>query len=158
MADTRAVEGASELAAKFRGLRDDMQRRTAFRMAVAGARVVVRSAKDIARGLGLMKSGTMVRNIVSKREPNAGAGVAQYNVGVRHGHNLTKKQKSTAKLAVNKNGRIVKKYENDPFYWRFIEFDKKGRSGTPFMAPALEQNPGAPIDAMSAVLDKELAK
>jgi HK97 gp10 family phage protein len=158
MASTQRLDGVAELKDKFRQLKDGMQKRTARRMVASAGRTVVGTAKQIARSLGLVKSGALVRNIVQKRDPAAGAGTEQYNVGVRHGRNLTKKQKSTATLAVNKDGRIVKKYENDPFYWRFLELDKKGRTGTPFIGPALEQNPGAAIEAMERTLDADLQK
>jgi HK97 gp10 family phage protein len=124
MAESKIL-GIGELQGKFRSLGPDMATRGSRVMVVAGGTVLKNKAKANARGRGLVKTGAMVKNIVIKREPNAPSGTTQYNLGVRHGRNLTKKQKSTSKLTVGRGGRIVKKYTDDPFYWRFQEFEHK---------------------------------
>ena len=152
------ILGIGDLRQNFGQLKDGMETRIARSMVVAAGGVLKRKAKAIAQGNGSVRTGAMVKNIVIKREPDAPAGTVQYNMGVRHGRDLTKKQKSTAKLAVGKSGRIVKKYVDDPYYWRFAEFGTKKQQATPFIGPALEQGKTEAIEAMGTRLKKELDK
>lgn len=156
MADGKTLD-TSELSAAFRELKEGAPR-TARRMVVAGGGVLRRQARANAKALGLVRTGALIKNIVIKREGRAGEGVEQVHLGVRHGRDLTKKQKSTAKLSVNKGGRIVKRYEDDPYYWHFLEFDTKRRKGTSYIASALDQQGDAAIEAMGTVLAKDLEK
>ncbi|MGE0803091.1 MAG: HK97-gp10 family putative phage morphogenesis protein [Lautropia sp.] len=118
------VFGIEELAKSFEMIRDDMQQMGARRIASAGARVIREAAKGNAQRLGLRKSGAMINNIAIKREPT-GVGIAQYHVGVRHGRNVSEKKKGASKFVVKKGGRIYVRRVNDPFYWRFLELDRK---------------------------------
>ncbi|KQW24678.1 HK97-gp10 family putative phage morphogenesis protein [Acidovorax sp. 22279] len=113
--------GIGELSQSFKELKDGMETRVARAMVVSAGGVLKKRAKAIAQSNGSVRTGAMVKNIAIKREPQAPAGTVEYNMGVRHGRDLTKKQKSTAKLAVGKGGRIVKKYADDPYYWRWVE-------------------------------------
>lgn len=152
------ILGIGELGQSFQGLKTGMETRVARLMVASGGGVLRSKARSIAQAKGLRKTGALIKNIVIKREPQAPAGTAQYNLGVRHGRNLTKKQKTNSKLAINKTGRIVKRYEDDPYYWRFPEFGTKKQQATPFLQPALEQGKEEVIDAMADRLDKEHAK
>lgn len=154
----KEVLGIGDLSRQFRALTTGMETRTGRAMVVAAGGVLKRKAKANAQALGLKRTGSMIKNIVIKRESQAPPGTVQYNLGVRHGRNLTKKQKSTGKLAVGRGGRIVKRYEDDPYYWRFQEFRTQNREATPFLAPALEQGKEEAIDAMEKRLQKELDK
>ncbi len=157
MAKTEVL-GIGDLGQSFRELRNDMETRTARGMVVSAGGVLKRRAKAKAQSLGLRKSGALIKNIVIKREPQAPAGTAQYNLGVRHGRNLTRKQKASGKLGVNAAGRIVKRYEDDPYYWRFPELGTEKQAATPFLGPALEEGSAEAIAAMDARLQRELAK
>lgn len=171
------VMGIGELKDKFRLLKDGMETRTSRAMVVAAGGVLKRKAKAIAQANGSVKTGTMVKNIVIKREPQAPAGTAQYHLGVRHGRDLTKKQKTAGKhLAVTGSGRIATRYHDDPYYWKWVEQGHKivARAGgaisarrkastgmvaaKPFIAPALEQGREQAITAMGERLQKELDK
>jgi HK97 gp10 family phage protein len=150
------VTGLKELREKYEKISIDMRKKVTFQMALAGASVVKREAKQIAQAKGLKKSGALIANIVTKREKQVKKGVTQYNVGVRHGKNLTGK-KVIKYLAVSKRtGRIITKRKNDPFYWRFLEFGTKYITPKKFIEPALESKQQAVIDAMSKTLDKHL--
>ncbi|MGV3679674.1 MAG: HK97-gp10 family putative phage morphogenesis protein [Acidovorax sp.] len=151
------ILGLGDLSANFKKLKTDMEQRTGRAMVVAGGSVVKRRAKANVQQLGLVRTGAYLKNIVIKREPQNPPGTVAYALGVRHGRNLTKKQKANSKLGVEK-GRIVKRYEDDPFYWRFLEFDTSKRDGTPAIGPALEEGRGEAIDAMGNRLQKELDK
>lgn len=121
MAKTEIL-GIGELSSSFRELKTGMETRTSRVMVAAAGSVLKRKAKGIAQANGSVKSGVMVKNIAIKREPQAPPGTTQYNLGVRHGRNLTSKAKKTGKrLAVMKNGRIGVRYEDDPYYWRWVE-------------------------------------
>lgn len=158
MADKPEVLGTPELSAKFRQLGEGMVKRTGLRMVVAAGQLLKRTAKSIAQEHGLRKSGALIKNIVIKRDRQAPAGTIQYNLGVRHGNDLTKKQKQRSKLAVGRNGRIVKRYEDDPFYWRFPEFGTKKQKKTSYIAAALERDRTSALDAMEKPLSEDLEK
>ncbi|MFN7041655.1 MAG: HK97-gp10 family putative phage morphogenesis protein [Acidovorax temperans] len=121
MAD-KDILGIGDMKANFAKLRDEVRNRTSRRMVVAGGNVLKRKAKQIAQANGSVRTGAMVKNIAIKREAQAGDGTTQYHLGVRHGRNLTAKAKKNSKLAVASTGRIVKRYADDPYYWRFVEF------------------------------------
>jgi len=152
------ILGIGALSQSFQQLKTGMETRVARLMVASGGGVLRSKARGIAQAKGLRRTGALIKNIVIKREPQAPAGTAQYNLGVRHGRNLTKKQKTNSKLVINKTGRIVKRYEDDPYYWRFPEFGTKKQQATPFLQPALEQGKEEVIDAMANRLDKEHAK
>lgn len=158
MADGTEITGVAELSASFRGLQDDMKRRTGARMVVAGGQALKANAKSIIRAKGLVKSGALIKNVAIKREPSAGPDTVQYNLGVRHGRALTKKQKAKIKLEVNNKGRIVRRYEDDPYYYRFPELGTKHQPKTSYLAEALDTGRQGAIDAMQARLDADLAK
>lgn len=157
MAKTEVL-GIGALSDSFRELRTGMETRVGRAMVVAGGGVLKRRAKTNAIAQGLKRTGALVRNIVIKREPQAPPGTDQYNLGVRHGRNLTRKQKSSSKLGVNAAGRIVKRYEDDPYYWRFAELGSDKQDATPYLAPALAEGKQETIDAMAARLEKEHQK
>lgn len=157
MADSKVL-GIGELSKAFQALRTGMETRTARVMVAAAGGLVRGKARAIARDKGLRRTGDLIKNIVIKREPQAPPGTAQYHLGVRHGRNLTRKQKSNSKLAVNKAGRIVKRYEDDPYYWRFLELDTKKRQATPYLQPALQEGKEGAVAAMADKLNKEHEK
>lgn len=152
------ILGIGEMQANFAKLRDGVKNRTSRRMVVAGGNVLKRKAKQIAQANGSVRTGVMVKNIAIKREAQAGGDTTQYNLGVRHGRNLTAKAKKQSKLAVASSGRIVKRYQDDPYYWRFVEFKTVKSAAEPFLGPALEQGKGEALDAMNGVLLTDLAK
>lgn len=157
MAKTETL-GIGDMRANFGQLKTGMATRTSRRMVVAAGGVLKKQAKANIQAAGLVRTGAMLKNVVIKREPQAPAGTTEYNLGVRHGRNLTKKQKANGKLAVSGKGRVVRRYEDDPYYWRFLEFDTRRRQGTHYLANTLEQSRQAAIDAMGNALDKELEK
>jgi HK97 gp10 family phage protein len=171
--------GVGSLKQRFGALKSGMETRTSRAMVVAAGGVLKRKAKAIALANGSRRTGAMIKNIAIKREPQAPAGTAQYNLGVRNGGELTKKQKSAGKrLAVNGAGRVVTRYKDDPYYWKWVEQGHKivtsktpGKTARarrtaaagnvaakPFIGPALEQGRTEAIDAMSARLQKDLEK
>lgn len=152
------ILGVGELSQSFQGLKTDMDTRTARAMVVSAGGVLKRHAKAKALAQGLRRTGALVKNIAIKREPQAPQGTAQYHLGVRHGYNLTRKQKAKGKLGVNGEGRIVKRYEDDPYYWRFAELGSAKQDATPFIGPALDEGKGEAIEAMDKRLQRELEK
>lgn len=116
------ILGIGELSQSFRELKSDMETRTARAMVVAAGGVLKRKAKSIAQANGSVRTGAMIKNIAIKREPQAPAGTAQYHLGVRSGGDLTRKQKKAGKrLVVRKNGRIGVQYQDNPYYWKWVE-------------------------------------
>lgn len=116
------ILGIGELGKSFREVKEGMESRTGRAMVVAAGGVLKRKAKNIAIANGSRRTGAMVKNIVIKRERDAPPNTAQYHLGVRHGRDLTKKQKGAGKkLVVKGNGRIGVRYVDDPYYWRWVE-------------------------------------
>lgn len=152
------IEGIGELSRAFAAVAADMKGTAARRIAVAGGSVLRKESQIVAQGLGLRKSGALLKNIVIKRERNAPAGTEQYNLGVRHGRDLGNGKKVIKYLAVSKTGRVVTRRQNDPFYWSFLEFTTKRRTGTPFIAKALENKSSEAIAAMEAQALKEVER
>ena len=138
MAGNTEIFGIQGLQAKFLDLRQDMVLKTARRMVASGGAVLRTEARTIAQSLGLKKTGALIRNIAIKRERAAPAGTEQYNLGVRHGRDLGNGKKVIKYLEVGKSGRVVTRRQNDPFYWKFLEFDTKNRRATPFIQTALK--------------------
>lgn len=150
------VSGLEELNNKFKQLDAKLARSIAFKMVVAGGRIVRNEAKSIAQSKGLKRTGTLLKNIALKRERTQ-RGVVQYNVGVRHGKNLTKKamSKLDRKRSKTANGGVIYRYTNDPFYFRFLEFGTKYMSARSFLAPALANKKDEALRVMGAVFEKE---
>lgn len=180
MAGNTKILGIAGLQSKFLELRQDMTLKTARRMVASGGSVLKKEAKAIAQSHGFKKSGALIRNIAIKRERDAPTGMEQYNLGVRHGRDLTKKARENSPLELRK-GRV--RYADDPFYWSFLEFGwiprgpgnalrggtvkkkaiRQAQSnrripGKPFIQPALENKQQEAIAAMQDRLDKDLAK
>lgn len=176
MAEVKGVDG---LVAGFKRLSSDMTNRTARVMVVAGGQILKTEAKSLAQSFGFKRTGALIKNIAIKRERTP-AGTVQYNLGVRHGRDLTKKAKQASKLRI-RNGRV--RYADDPFYWRFLELGwiPRGRGqglkggalkkaaarerdmgrkipGRSFIGDALKNKRDAAIDAMAARLQREIEK
>lgn len=152
------VLGIGELAARFRALGTGMEQRVSRLMVSAGGRVLKAEAKALAIAHGHRKTGAMVNNIAIKREAAAPLGTAQYHLGVRNGHSLTRKQKANVRLVVGRNGRIAKRYQDNPFYWRFVALGTKHIQADDFLGQALANQTGAAVDAMGQRLTAELEK
>lgn len=136
MADSE-IMGIGAMRANFAQLKGDTSTRIARAMVVAAGGVLKRQAKTIAQANGSVRTGAMVKNIAIKREPQAPAGTVEYNLGVRNGPSLTGKQKKSGKyLAVSKGGRVVVKYRDNPYYWKWVEF---GHGVTPRVRAGEEQ-------------------
>lgn len=149
------IEGLGGLRAAFAEISRDMRTRTARAMVVAAGGVLKREAKRLAQSQGLRKTGALINNIAIKRERTPD-GIAQYHLGERHGRDLGRK--AERKLVVGRNGRIVSKRTNDPFYWYFHEFGTKKMRARPYIGPALENRREDAIQAMekrlAAVVEK----
>lgn len=141
---------------KFSKIKSGMETRIGRAMVVSAGGVLKSIAKKNLQSAGLVLSGSLLKNVVIKREASAPSGTAEYHLGVRHGRAKTKKQKEKSQLAVNSKGRIV--YVDDPYYWKFPEFGTRHQPKKPFIAPALEQGKEAAIGAMQDRLQKELDK
>lgn len=152
------VIGIGELTRTFAALAADMKKNGARRITATGGSVLRKEARIVAQALGLRKTGALIENIVIKRERNAPPGTEQYNLGVRHGRDLGNGKKVIKYLAVSKTGRVVTRRQNDPFYWSFLEFTTARRTGTPFIAKALENKSTEAIAAMEAQAVREIER
>lgn len=184
--DTEDISGVQALGAGMVQHRDDIDKRVSRLMVAASGRIIKAEAKRIALGHGFKRTGALIANIAVKRESKAPRGTTQYNVGVRHGRDLGRK--AATYLAVNDAGRVVTRYENDPWYWVILEVGAKehkivakngggvaftkvpqpttvrrsiahpGMEGKPFLAPALENKRAEALAAMEDKLMQEIRK
>ena len=157
MAESQIL-GIGDLRQNFSQLKSGMETRISRAMVVAAGQVLKKRAKANMQAQGLVLTGSMLKNVVIKRETGTPTDIAQYHLGVRHGRAKSKAQKATGRLAVNAIGRIVKRYADDPYYWKFYEFGTKRTPKQASLGPALEQGREEAIAAMAARLQKELDK
>lgn len=151
------IQGLGDLRKAFDGLNSDLQKKIAPRLVASAGGVMRKQAKVNAQSAGLKRSGALIRNIAIKRERKAPPGVTQYNLGVRHGRDLGRRAKKF--LVKNTKGRVVTKYENDPFYWHFHEFGtSRGHKRIEYITKAAESKRSEAIAAMSQKLQKEIEK
>jgi len=153
---TVTIKGLGDLQKAFAGVSNNMKLKTSRRMVAAGGGILRKEAKTIARKQGLKKTGSLIRNIAIKRESKAPSGITQYHLGVRHGRDLGKRHAKF--LAISKSGRVVTRRENDPFYWRFLEFGTKYIKSHEFIQQSLENKRAEAITAMSTKLKQEIDK
>ncbi len=158
MAAKTELIGLNGLLDQFKRLSSEMTQRTARRMVATAGGILRKEAKAIAQAKGLNRSGAMIRNIAIKRERNTREGTEQYNLGVRHGKQLKKAKKKDLELFLRKNGRIVWRRTDDPFYWRFLEFGTKSINPFRFMQQSLENKHNEAIEAMKKRLEDDLRK
>ena len=183
MADaTPNVVGVKELAAAFKRLGSGFELRAGRAMVASGGAALKAEARALALGYGFKRTGSLIRNIVIKREtrPDVAQSV-EYHLGVRHGRAMTKKQRSSGKKLGLRGGRIQQRYDDDPFYWKFLEFGwiprkialkggerKKAAQrakdaarkipGRSFIADALKNKRSEALSAMERRLLRELEK
>lgn len=131
------VKGLAELKSSFQHLRADMERRVARLMVASGGKVLKQAAIANARANGSEQSGVMIKNIAIKHERQTPPGMAQINLGVRHGaKGQTKKQRAANKRLRVVGSRVKVEYVNNPFYFRWVERGHKivprtkGEAGT----------------------------
>jgi len=174
---TVQMSGLKELDSALKDLDKKLATKIARRAVAKGAGVIRTEARTRAKALGLVLSGAMVKNIALKREPKTPRTRTEYHVGVRHGA-----QARNAKKVIGKkqNGKLSVTYENDPYYWWWVEFGhrivprksattggsitKRRRSATqtvpakPFLRPAYEAKREAAAQMIADTLRTELLK
>jgi HK97 gp10 family phage protein len=142
--------GVSELKASLGALNKEMQVKAARSATAQAAGIVRRQAVSNVRAEGLVLTGAFAKNVSIKREA-ARPGLTQYNVGVRHGRHI--KGDKTVVIKAIRRGKLVKKYVNDPFYWRFLEFGtKRGIRARHVIGRAFDSRRGDALEKMRTVL------
>jgi len=166
---TARIDGLAPLRQSFGQIRDDMKTRTSRLMVAAAGGVLRKEARSLAQAQNLRLTGSLLKNIVIKREKTQD-GFTQYNLGVRHGRHMGRN--APRQLVVGKSGRVQSVVMNDPFYWWFLEKgrnvyhgDGKRRRGvrnrveaTPFIAPALQNKQAEAVEAMATRLAAAIRK
>lgn len=135
------LSGGRELADALAKIDDKIRKKITRRAVVAGAQVVKKRAKEIAKSKGIEDTGAVIRNIAGKVEKQSNPDYVQINIGVRHG-----KPKKNAKR------------QDDPFYWFFHEFGTSKMPARPFMRPAFEESKERVLDVMVEKVRDGLSK
>lgn len=142
------VNGLAELKAALQGLSPKLRRQALRNALNAGARVFRDEAKRLAPVLKLSTyaGGSAARRAVRK------PGTLRDAIRVR----TSKLARRAGDVGVFVNVRPAKgaargaKSQNDPFYWRFVEFGTKKMGAKTFLRPATAKQP----DALRAVEQK----
>ena len=132
MAASFKLSGGPQLAEALSKLGEKVRKKITRRAVVAGAQVVKKRAKEIAKTKGIEDTGALIRNIAGKVEKQRSPDYVQINIGVRHG-----KPKKNAKR------------QDDPFYWFFHEFGTSKMAARPFIRPAFEESKERVIEVMT---------
>jgi HK97 gp10 family phage protein len=147
------LKGAAQVLQKLRDIEHRTEKEITRPGASAMAKVVKQRAISIVEGLGLIKSGAMVRNIAYKFQRGNPDTLAEYHVGVRHS---AAKPEKTIRRRV-RFGSISITVANDPWYWWFQEFGtRRGIKPRHFIEQALAQSQSAALSAMVAAVEKGL--
>ena len=133
--------GGADLAANLTLLQDKVRKKVMRSAAVAGAAVVKKRAKEIAKSKGINDTGATIRNIAGKVEKSSNPDYVQINIGVRHGR--------------PKKGA---KNQDDPFYWHFNEFGTSKQAARPFMRPAFEESKEKVLEVVAEKLRAGIEK
>ena len=139
MAASFKISGGVELTRALEALNEKVKKKILRSAVVAGAAVVKKRAKQIAKSKGIEDTGALIRNIAAKVERQRSDTYAQINIGVRHG-----KPKKGAKN------------QDDPFYWHMHEFGTSKMAARPFIRPAFEEKQQEVIDTMVTRIKKKL--
>jgi HK97 gp10 family phage protein len=146
---TVRIDGLEQLVIALNQIPVDLQAKPLRAAVAAGARLVMKQAKENAEPHRL--TGTLEKNIVMAKSRRPIQGQVEYSVGIR---------KDVKKWYVNnapnrKKGIAGKKYYvyGEAYYWRFIEFGTSKYSKTPFLIPAFESKKMEAIE----VIKKRLA-
>lgn len=152
-----AIKGGRELAAKLAGFSEKL-REAAGRRAARKAMGVVRA--DARRRLqGIDDPGTPTdigKNVYiqqSRSQSRAIGGVVM-RVGILGGARPDRSLNQNRKTGQSPNGHPG----GDTRYWRFVELGTENVAPRPFLRPALEQNSGAVLEALTAALAKEVER
>lgn len=137
MAASFKFSGGAELTRALEALDQKVKKKILRSAVVAGAVVVKKRAKQIAKAKGIEDTGATIRNIAGKVEKQRSDTYAQINIGVRHG-----KPKKGAKN------------QDDPWYWWQHEFGNSKMAARPFIRPAFEESKEQVIEVMTARLRK----
>ena len=137
MAASFKISGGVELTRALEALNEKVKKKILRSAVVAGAAVVKKRAKQIAKSKGIEDTGATIRNIAGKVEKQRSDTYAQINIGVRHG-----KPKKGAKN------------QDDPWYWWQHEFGNSKMAARPFIRPAFEESKEEAIEVMTAKLRK----
>lgn len=137
MAASFKISGGVELTRALEALNEKVKKKILRSAVVAGAAVVKKRAKQIAKSKGIEDTGATIRNIAGKVEKQRSDTYAQINIGVRHG-----KPKKGAKN------------QDDPWYWWQHEFGNSKMAARPFIRPAFEESKEQVIEVMTARLRK----
>ena len=137
MAASFKISGGVELTRALEALNEKVKKKILRSAVVAGAAVVKKRAKQIAKSKGIEDTGALIRNIAAKVERQRSDTYAQINIGVRHG-----KPKKGAKN------------QDDPWYWWQHEFGNSKMAARPFIRPAFEESKEQVIEVMTARLRK----
>ena len=147
------IEGLQDAMAALRGLPDKLRKR-ALRNAIGAAARVVR---DAARKAAPVISATSPMVIKGWRKPKTlrnAIMVRTSKVSTRQGNVGVFVNVRPAKGAKYRGGKLVSaskrgtKSPDDPYYWRWLEFGRKGRKGSPGARKSRERRSVGPIKAM----------
>lgn len=167
------LKGLSDIKAKMRQLKKEVQTKAARSATLAAAKVLRDQAIQNATAIDDPKTREAIYKNVSVKfssKTTRKTGNPSYRIGILGGAraNLDEKAKAKAERrrarkgqkSLAELGEFSGKGKGNPggdtFYWRFIEFGTKKMQARPFMRPVLNQSGQKALDAFVITLDKAI--
>ncbi len=163
------IEGLTALRMKMASVSSNLQKKSARSALKKAANVIVKQARINARKFDDPASKEQIsKNVASAfgRKSSSPSGDVKVRVGVLGGARTYAATKDNVR-----SGKAGKAYKvggdkgnkgGDTWYWRFIEFGRKGQSAQPFLATAAAQKQQAAVEvfgtAVMSGIDANLAK
>lgn len=167
------IHGLKELDAALKQFPEQLQKLALTQAVRAGADVVVRGAKArapvaekphffypyVSRGKRALLTGFQGGRIKASARATAGEkGRVEIQPGLIRRSIRAWRVKSESATVMFRVGprKKGKGYENDPWYWRFLEYGTKYAAARPFLRPAFDEGKFAVIMAMKMQLEASI--
>lgn len=154
---TIEIRGMQEVEAFLKTLPDEVSTHMLYGALRGAALPINREAKaNIQRMFGnsARYTGTLHEQVVSAKNRKTTL-ATQVDVKLRK---VSKKRKGS-KLILTRAGRAVfKRWGDDPYYGRFLEFGTSNMRAKPFLMPAVEAMSGESVKRFREVMQKRVAK
>jgi HK97 gp10 family phage protein len=151
-------DGIAELNKALATVSSDLENKIGRSATAAAANVVKRQAIRNAKTDVRVLTGTLTKNIATKRI-RAPRFKHTYQIGVRNSGGLYRSGKAVKSLvARTKTAGFRIKRIGDPYYWRFLELGTKYIKRKDFIGNAIQSEAQKALDKMSEVIRKRIER
>lgn len=156
------VYGLREMKQALDRLPDRLAKNILRKAVREAAKPVLAQARNNARTMMKVRSGSLVQGITSKganrNKHNRARYAARQIIGVRHGQRKSRKGtfRGAGTKRILKSGKV--KYTNDPYYYYFLEKGTEHIPAKNFLAKALTTARGQYISRFKTVVKQEILR